>query len=240
MRDNRNGKTFYKMFWIEHIENNNLRKTVKHGLIFYLAIAFIIVPSGLCSQQHLEIKYDVPIIQLSDFNKQHTSSEILAYEFRNELDALAHAYAESMRARYEPPFHDAVMLAARTYDVDPSLIHAIIRVESNYNPSAVSHRGAQGLMQLMPRTAKALGVADSFDPAMNIDGGVRYFKRLLDRFSGDVSLALAAYNAGSRYVRKYGGIPPFKETRKYVRKVQHFRKKIQGDTAALELALSAV
>jgi len=107
------------------------------------------------------------------------------------------------------------------------LIQAIIKAESNNNPKAVSHRGAEGLMQLMPTTAKSLGVSDTFDPALNIDGGVRYFKKLLDRFDGDVRLALAAYNAGSRYVRKYGGVPPFRATRAYIKKVLHYHRQLQ-------------
>ncbi|MBW2634401.1 MAG: lytic transglycosylase domain-containing protein, partial [Deltaproteobacteria bacterium] len=108
--------------------------------------------------------------------------------------------------------------AAATHEVDPALIKAIIMAESRYNPRAVSKRGARGLMQLMPVTAKSLGVIDSFDPEDNINGGVMYFRRLLDRFDGDVTLALAAYNAGSRYVRKYGGVPPFRQTRTYIHK----------------------
>jgi soluble lytic murein transglycosylase-like protein len=130
------------------------------------------------------------------------------------------------------PFEEFIMQAAQTYQVDPTLIRAIIMAESSYNPRAVSHRGAQGLMQLMPTTAKWLGIRDSFDPAMNIDGGVRYFRRLLDRFDGDVKLALAAYNAGSRYVRKYGGVPPFRATRIYIKKVLHYHHLLQEQMAA--------
>jgi soluble lytic murein transglycosylase-like protein len=99
------------------------------------------------------------------------------------------------------------------------MIKAIIMAESSFNPKAVSHKGAKGLMQLMPGTAEYLGVKDCFDPAHNIDGGVRYFKTLLDRFHYDIKLALAAYNAGSRNVRKYGGVPPFRATQSYIDKV---------------------
>jgi len=136
------------------------------------------------------------------------------------------------------PFYNHIMQAARTYQVDAALIQAIIMAESNNNPKAVSHRGAQGLMQLMPTTAKWLGVVDSFDPALNIDGGVRYFKRLLVRFDGNIRLALAAYNAGSRYVYKYGGVPPFRATRSYIKKVLNYHRLFQGQTAATENGLT--
>ena len=122
------------------------------------------------------------------------------------------------------PFEHIIHKAASTHKVDPALIKAIIMAESRYNPRAVSKRGAKGLMQLMPITAKSLGVEDSFDPEENINGGVMYFRRLLDRFDGDVELALAAYNAGSRYVRKYGGVPPFRQTRTYIHKVFKYHR----------------
>ena len=105
------------------------------------------------------------------------------------------------------------------HQVDPALVKAIIMAESGFNPNAVSNKGAKGLMQLMPKTAKALGVEDCFNPEHNIQGGVEYFKKLLNQFDGDVALALAAYNAGSRRVRQYQGVPPFKATRYYVKKV---------------------
>jgi soluble lytic murein transglycosylase-like protein len=103
--------------------------------------------------------------------------------------------------------------------VDSALVKAIIMAESGYNPRAISKRGAKGLMQLMPRTAASLGVKDSFNPEENITGGVKYLKKLLKKFGGNLRLAVAAYNAGVRKVRKYNGIPPFKATRYYVEKV---------------------
>jgi soluble lytic murein transglycosylase-like protein len=114
--------------------------------------------------------------------------------------------------------HLLVEQAARNYDVDPLLVHSVIKVESNYNPFAISHKGAEGLMQLIPSTARRFGVTNPFDPKENIDGGVRYLKYLMTIF-GDDRLVLAAYNAGEGAVARYGWIPPYRETQDYVRKV---------------------
>ena len=115
--------------------------------------------------------------------------------------------------------------ASIRHDLDPNLVRAVIRVESNYRHDAVSHAGAMGLMQLMPRTAESLGVVDPFDIRQNIDGGTRYLRRMLDMFDNDVSLAVAAYNAGAGAVRRHGGIPPFRETQNHVPRVlQHMER----------------
>lgn len=114
--------------------------------------------------------------------------------------------------------------------IDPALVKAVIMAESRYNHRAVSKKGAGGLMQLMPHTAKSLGVKDIFDPEENISGGVRYLKKLLNRFDGDTRLALAAYNAGSRYVRHYKGIPPFLQTRVFIKNVLKYRQMYKENT----------
>jgi len=120
-------------------------------------------------------------------------------------------------------FEPIISSCSREFGVDSSLVKAVIHAESGYNPNAVSPKGAQGLMQLMPKTAQGLKVADSLNPSDNIRGGVRYLKFLLDTFKGNESLALAAYNAGMGSVAKYGGIPPYQETRNYVAKVLSYR-----------------
>jgi soluble lytic murein transglycosylase-like protein len=114
---------------------------------------------------------------------------------------------------------DLVDAAAKQYNVDPLLVHSLIQVESGYNPKAVSPKGAQGLMQLMPATAKGLGVGNSFDPRQNIEAGVRHLRQLTEQYRGDLRLALAAYNAGAGAVARYNTIPPYPETLNYVYQV---------------------
>lgn len=123
------------------------------------------------------------------------------------------------RAEYAP----MIALIARQQNLHPELLHAVVRTESAYDPSALSSAGAMGLMQLMPGTAKRYGVRDAWDPLDNLRGGARYLRDLLDLFDNDLRLALAGYNAGENAVKKYGNrIPPYPETQRYVRKVLQF------------------
>jgi soluble lytic murein transglycosylase-like protein len=138
-------------------------------------------------------------------------------------------YARLKTKVKEELFHSIIMEACDKYNVDPALIKAIIMAESSYNPMAVSKKGARGLMQLMPATASALGVEDPFDPAHNINGGIQHLKTLMKQFKGDLKLTLAAYHAGSKNVREYRGIPPFRTTQYYVKNVLKYYQKYQEE-----------
>jgi soluble lytic murein transglycosylase-like protein len=131
-----------------------------------------------------------------------------------------HVAIDEVRAlRPEEAYEDLIQEAAAKHELDPNLIRAVMRTESAFNPYAVSRVGAQGLMQLMPRLATDMGVTDPFDPRQNIMAGARYLRQLLDAHRGNIRLTLASYNAGPGNVKRYKGIPPFEETRSYVKKI---------------------
>ena len=131
------------------------------------------------------------------------------------------------------PYGDEITAAARRNGVDPALLAGLVRQESNFNAAAVSQAGARGLTQLMPATAAGLGVANPSDPVQALEGGARYLRRQLDAFGGDVTKALAAYNAGPGAVQRYGGVPPYAETQAYVQKVQAFAAAYRGTPSSL-------
>lgn len=134
------------------------------------------------------------------------------------------SFSDMMKSQSVSPLEDIFNRAAQKYGVDVNLLKAIAKQESDFQPDCTSHAGAMGIMQLMPDTAKGLGVTDPYDPEQNIMGGAKFISQMLKKYNGNVTLALAAYNAGPNNVAKYGGVPPFKETQDYVKKVTAYYK----------------
>ena len=170
-----------------------------------------------------------------------SSADIFRYQDKNgvwhfadiQKDAGYKLYLRTPRKRvsqYIKEYEGIIVQASRRFKVDPSLVKALIKAESDFDHRAVSYKGAQGLMQLMPETADAMEVANPFSPEENIFGGTRYFSLLLERFENDKTLALAAYNAGPEVVESYGGIPPFPETESFVAKVLDYYEKYKTST----------
>ncbi len=148
------------------------------------------------------------------------ASEVSTYLSQSQKGGgKAQNYQTLNRAFTQQDIDAAIYEAAARHHVDPSLVRSVVKVESNFNPNAVSPKGAMGLMQLMPSTARSLNVANPFDPAQNVDAGVRHLRKLLDSYGGNVSLSLAAYNAGSGAVARSAGVPHFRETQNYVRRI---------------------
>jgi hypothetical protein len=184
-----------------------------------------------------------------------TSYELLGDKYRLQMnggvaeipvaDVLAIEPEEVFEPLPEPlgpttPFHDIIRAAADRYGVDADLIHCIIAIESNFNPKAISPKNARGLMQLMPQTAAQFGVRDIFDPRENVEAGTRYLKDMLARYNNDVTLALAAYNAGPERVEQYGRhVPPYSETLKYVQRISRSYAKFKSGASLDKAQTSA-
>lgn len=132
---------------------------------------------------------------------------------------------------YMTQFSHSIAVAANSNGLDPALVRAVIHAESNFNPLARSRKGAMGLMQLMPKTAKAMGVSDGYNSTQNIEGGAKYLALMLERFGGNITLAAAAYNAGPTAVMKYNGVPPYEETKTYVERVKILYKRYKSELA---------
>jgi hypothetical protein len=147
------------------------------------------------------------------------SSDIVRFEPEEVFAPVASTAHSSAPLDSSVPYSQLITTAAKKYSLDAQLLARVVQAESNFNPRAISMKNAQGLMQLMPQTSSDLAVRNPFDPAQSIDAGARYLRQLLDKFSGNVELALAAYNAGPDRVTQYNGVPPYRETQNYVRKI---------------------
>ncbi|MBM4263388.1 MAG: lytic transglycosylase domain-containing protein [Deltaproteobacteria bacterium] len=189
-------------------------KTRTSILVAFLAFAVLLAPT--------RARADVYMYQDKDGIVHFTNAPTHA-GFRRVIRETSTTYGPSSAiVNSGSNYEDLIQNASGRHSLDADLIRAVIRAESGFNSNARSHKGAMGLMQLMPDTARLLNVFEPYDPYHNVDGGVRYLKMLLARHQGHVSLSLAAYNAGSGAVDKHGGIPPYAETREYVRRVLQY------------------
>ena len=162
--------------------------------------------------------YAQPKVNKAEEAKLPKFSDLLKPENISNIDDLKFPIKQQVPTS-KNAIKDMAVKIADKYGVNSKLVLAVIKNESNFNPNSISKAGAQGLMQLMPGTAKTLGVSDALNPEQNITGGVKHLKFLLEKYNGNMVLAIAAYNAGTGNVKKYDGIPPFKETQNYVKKV---------------------
>jgi soluble lytic murein transglycosylase-like protein len=186
------------------------------------------VLNNILKQKMLEIQSQLPTYVKLVKDDSVNFDDVLSAEVdqtNNSKDVSPDAIGSvKEKNNYQGDFNEIIDNNSKKYNINSSIIKAIIKAESDFDPSVVSSAGAMGLMQLMPDTAKSLGVGEPFDPVENIEGGVKYLKEMLNKFGGNLELALAAYNAGPGNVVKYGGIPPFQETENYVAKIMGYIK----------------
>jgi soluble lytic murein transglycosylase-like protein len=211
------------------LNKESLKKASLKALIHWV-FAMVVIYCGVVgfSQAVEEETKTIPVIE----HEQLQSKEILDNNVLDEKISGNNNYQHYARLKTkvkEEIFHPLIIDACNKHNIDPALVKAVIMAESSYNPMAVSKKGARGLMQLMPNTASDLGVEDLFDPEHNINGGIIHLKKLMKQFKGDLRLTLAAYNAGSKSVKDYQGIPPYKATRYYVRNVLRYYQKYQKE-----------
>lgn len=157
---------------------------------------------------------------MADVIEFQADGSIIKHEAVDYRNRVSKVFVPKFPAKKKEAYSSYISASALKYDVSKDLIEAVILVESSFNANATSHKGAMGLMQLMPATADMLGVHDAYDPEQNIEGGTKYLKQLLNSYEGDMRLALAAYNAGEGAVNKYHGVPPYKETQNYVKQIE--------------------
>jgi soluble lytic murein transglycosylase-like protein len=191
-------------------------------------LCIVFVMCGLSSAQAGYYLYQLPDGSRLVSDRKHSGKGYKLVTRSRHLDKMGR-YAAKKSDKWQAPainymrFEPMIHQAASRHNVDAALVKAVIHTESYFNPNATSHKGASGLMQLMPQTAERLGVTDLYNPRQNINGGTKYLGQLMKRYGNSLSLALAAYNAGERAVEKYRGIPPYRETQRYVKKVLSYR-----------------
>lgn len=165
----------------------------------------------------------VPSANTASMQAARSAAAEISHYFVRDSARSANAQIQAANTREhqasQEEIDEAIVMAAARHNVDPNLVRAVIKVESNFNSNAVSRKGAMGLMQLMPQTARQLNVKNPFDAEQNVDAGVRHLKQLLENYGGDVNLTLAAYNAGTGAVARSAGVPPYAETQNYVRRI---------------------
>ena len=185
-------------------------------LILFLSLLAASAPTQIRAEQIYIVSKHGSLV----FTNRPTSLDRVVSVWRPDPKRQRVFYRGPLRAsRLSKKFHELIVEAADRQGLDPDLIKAMVHAESSFNPYARSRKGAMGLMQLMPGTARAVGVRNPYEPTDNIRGGVKYLARLMSRYGGNLTLSLAAYNAGPQAVDKYRGVPPYRETREYVQRV---------------------